>query len=145
MQARLGSYYVEPEGGQAMQQQLRSYWSDPQAQGPLAQQPVAPWAAPASGSQQADIGVASSWSGGSQWADAGPSGWPVSRQEEAWYPTQPGLAYFDTQAQEETDSSATSSDSGTEQLLEQAVSGMSSSDAAQQIYMLMRAAKRTLL
>ena len=29
-QARPGSYYVELDGGQTMQQQLQSYWSDPQ-------------------------------------------------------------------------------------------------------------------
>ena len=118
-----------------MQQQLQSYWSDPQPQGPLAQQPVASWATPASGSQWADTGGASWWSGGSQSAEAGPP--------EAWYPTHPGLSYFDTQAQEETDSSATSSDSGTEQLLEPAVSGLSPSDAAHHIYMQMKTAKRT--
>ena len=90
--------------------------------------------APASGSQWADTGGVA-WTSGSQWAEAGTS--------ESWYPTQPGLAYFDTQHQEETDSSATSSDSGTEQLPEPAVGGMSPPDAAHHIYMQMRTAKRT--
>ena len=62
---------------------------------------------------------------------------------ETWYPTQLGLAYLDTQAQEDSDSSATSSDSGTAQLPEPAVSGMSSADAAHHTYMQMRAAERT--
>ena len=54
-----------------------------------------------------------------------------NRQEAAWYPTQPGLAYFDTQAREESDSSATSSDSGTEQLPDPAVQGMTPDEAEQ--------------
>ena len=136
-QARPGAYYAEPESGQTQYQQLQSYWSEgsgPEQQWPLAHQPVATWAAPASGGQWADTGGAS-WTSGSQWAEAGTS--------DSWYPTQPGLAYFDSQYQEETDSSATSSDSGTEQLPEQAVGGMSQSEAAHHIYMQMRAAKRT--
>ena len=136
-QARPGTYYVGSDGGQTMQQQLQSYWSDPQQQGTLAHQPVAPWAAPSSGSHSADAehDVGAGWSSGGQWPESGPT--------ETWNPTQPGLAYFDTQTYEETDSSATSSDSGTEQLPEPAVSGMSSAEAAHHIYMQMRAAKRT--
>ena len=118
-----------------MRPRLQSYWSEPQPQGPLAQQPVAPWAAPSGGGLSADASRNQSWASGDRWADAESTG--------AWYPTQPGLAYFDTQDQEESDSSATSSDSGTEQLPEPAVSGMSSADAAHHIYMQMRAAKRT--
>ena len=135
-QARPGAYCAEPENMQTQHQQLQSYWSewsDPEHQWPLAQQPVAAWASPYSGSQWAEAGGAS-WTSGSQWAEAG---------TDTWYPTQPGLAYFDTQQQEETDSSATSSDSGTEQLPEPAVGGMSPPDAAHHIYMQMRNAKRT--
>ena len=113
-------------------QQLQSYWqqqSDPATQGSLAQQPMVPWAAPTGGNQSVETGGAPSWPGGSPWAEAGLSGRPDTRQEAAWYPTQPGLAYFDTQAQDESDSSATSSDSGTEQLPELAVQGMTPAEA----------------
>ena len=92
---------------------------------------------PYSGSQSAHAAreVGAGWSSGGQWPESGPT--------ETWNPTQPGLAYLDTQTYEETDSSATSSDSGTEQLPEPAVSGMSSVEAAHHIYLQMRSAKRT--
>ena len=120
-----------------MQQQLQSYWSEPQQQGSLAQQPIAPWASPYSGGHSADAeqGHGADWSSGGHWPDPG--------HADTWNPTQPGLAYFDTQTHEETDSSATSSDSGTEQLPEPAVSGMTSVEAAHHIYLQMRSAKRT--
>ena len=136
-QARPGTYYVGSEGGQTVQQQLQSYWTEPQPQSSAAQQSIAPWANPDSGSQWADAGQGyeAGWSSGWRLPEPGPT--------EAWNPTQPGLAYFDTQNQEETDSSATSSDSGNEQLPEPGVSGMSMVEAAHHIYLQMRTAKRT--
>ena len=125
-----------------MQQQLQSYWSAPQPQGSLAQQPVAPWAAPSGGGPSAEASRNQSWASGDRWVASGDR-WVNAEPTGTWYPTQPGLAYFDTQDQEESDSSATSSDSGTEQLPEPAVSGMSSVDAAHHIYMQMMAAMRT--
>jgi hypothetical protein len=139
-QARPGSYYQQGQDQNA-NQQLNSYWAGQghganPAQQPLAQMPVAPWAAPSSGSQSADAG--GWWNtpvSGSQSADANwNQPWNVFATN-----SQP---YYDPYVDEDDDSSATSSDDGTEALPDPAIAGMSPPDAAQVIYAQLQKAKR---
>ena len=128
-QAKPGAYFAEGATDQSAGQQLNSYWAGQNWSGSapapatVSQQPVSSWNYQTSGGQSSEGG---SWT----WT-----------QPQASWPT--NSTFYDTQEEEHYgDSSATSSDSGNEELPLPAVSGMSQTDATSLIYMQMRNAKR---